>query len=152
MPNSNNVDSDVFQLIYVSRAKSYLDIADIREIERTAIEKNNGLSVTGVLIHCHGKFMQVLEGKESDVKQVYSLIEMDNRHSDLEILKNQKVPQRQFTEWEMKYIPINEVHNRQGELYEKLFDLSVSSNEAFECAMDSLGLFLEFKSSCGTVN
>ena len=65
---------------------------------------NNKLSnVTGLLVFVDGMFLQVLEGEESTVKNIFETIKNDKRHSHINIWFESNVKDRAFPNWEMAY-------------------------------------------------
>ncbi|MBT8139914.1 MAG: BLUF domain-containing protein, partial [Gammaproteobacteria bacterium] len=50
-----------------------------------------------------GRFMQVLEGKEQSVREVYDSILADSRHTDIRTLRLQEKEKRHFPDWTMAF-------------------------------------------------
>jgi transcriptional regulator with XRE-family HTH domain len=80
----------------VAALKSMLD-----EISEVAIRLNPERGVTGVLMACNGRFLQVLEGPKVAVQQVYGAVSSDPRHYGLQVLENRAVTSRQFPDWKL---------------------------------------------------
>jgi len=70
MTNSIHPNADVYRLVYVSLATFPLELSELQAIEKVAIRNNAELGVTGLLTYCESKFMQFLEGKQSDVEEI----------------------------------------------------------------------------------
>jgi hypothetical protein len=76
---------------------------------------NEGHGLTGMLLYLEGKFlskvegrfMQVLEGTERDVKEIFAKIKQDSRHHSLIILKQASTKERNFGTWSMGFKSIN---------------------------------------------
>jgi hypothetical protein len=76
---------------------------------------NEGHGLTGMLLYLEGKFlskvegrfMQVLEGTERDVKEIFAKIKQDSRHHSLIILKQASTKERNFGTWSMGFRSIN---------------------------------------------
>jgi hypothetical protein len=76
---------------------------------------NEGHGLTGMLLYLEGKFlskvegrfMQVLEGTERDVKEIFAKIKQDSRHHSLVILKQASTKERNFGTWSMGFRSIN---------------------------------------------
>jgi len=95
--------SEVFALIYVSTAitpKTQSELASLLVQFRKNNQKNN---IAGMLLFKDPFFLQVLEGKESDVRQLYKKIEADPRHHRLEILYQGGQQQQEFSDWSMAF-------------------------------------------------
>lgn len=91
----------IFQVVYESTASDSLTDADLQEILRVARSNNADLDVTGLLIHARGHFLQVLEGPDGAVRDLYATIQEDPRHSNIELLLSTSVAERTFPEWKM---------------------------------------------------
>jgi hypothetical protein len=91
----------IFQVVYESTASDSLTKTDLQEILRVARSNNAELDITGLLIHAQGHFLQVLEGPEAAVRDLYATIQEDPRHSNIEPLLSTSVAERTFPEWKM---------------------------------------------------
>jgi len=91
----------LFQLVYESQETHSMTEADLRELLQSAREKNDDLNVTGLLLYAQGRFLQVLEGPESTVRELYATIEEDPRHADAELILTTSTTERTFPDWEM---------------------------------------------------
>ena len=93
----------MFRLIYVSTARELMDKDALLGILAKAREKNARLGITGMLLYKDGNFLQLLEGEESLVRDVYATIARDTRHFDTMITMEEAVNERMFTEWSMGF-------------------------------------------------
>lgn len=81
---------------------------------------NEDHQLTGMLVYLQGRFisqtegrfMQVLEGTEHDVEEIFAKIQKDSRHHQLMVLKRDFVEQRYFQTWEMGFESVD-VENHQ---------------------------------------
>lgn len=99
-------------LIYASSAVKRMrqeELIAILEKSRVNNEKRN---ITGMLLYKDGNFMQVLEGEDAAVTELYSIIAKDPRHTPQLILKRE-VSKRTFSEWEMGFINLEDVDKKQ---------------------------------------
>lgn len=62
---------------------------------------NQLAGVTGMLLYDGSQFLQVLEGPAVAVSHIFSRIVPDCRHTDVQVLANGAVAQRQFNSWSM---------------------------------------------------
>ncbi|PSQ80123.1 MAG: hypothetical protein BRD46_04915 [Bacteroidetes bacterium QS_8_68_15] len=88
----------MFQLIYASTAARPLDEDALDVLVSRARRKNEGLGVTGVLVHRNGSFLHVLEGPEETVRALYNTICADDRHKWVTLLKASSIDARDFPE------------------------------------------------------
>ena len=91
--------------------------------------------------------MQFLEGSESEVRRIYSEIQKDPRHTNLQVLTEGFIPKRQFSDWRMRYTSLSDVQVNEGIIFKKLFDISDSAVIALKSAKESLSMLLAFKNN-----
>ncbi len=97
------MDEQLTAAIYVSSAHRPLREDEILEILRVARQRNEQLSITGLLLYREGNFLQVLEGPTSSIDVVLDRIERDPRHHGMILLSHTKIEQRQFSDWRMAF-------------------------------------------------
>ncbi|SDH86111.1 BLUF domain-containing protein [Winogradskyella thalassocola] len=93
----------MYQLNYHSIANSGLELDDLDNILETAIACNSENNISGCLIYHNGSFVQILEGLEKDVLNVFENISADKRHHSIKVLWEAPVTQRYFSEWSMAF-------------------------------------------------
>jgi len=109
----------IFYLIYISKAAELMSEQRLKEILDQSRERNKRLDITGLLLYVEGKFLnatkqqltremsgrfiQVLEGNETQVRELYQLIKHDSKHQQLIVLKEETIPARNFEEWAMGF-------------------------------------------------
>ena len=88
---------------YLSQSK--LDWTDeaIDELLERSKRNNATRKITGAMIYANGYFMQLIEGPQIAVDELYSAIEADPRHEVLSLLHNQEIKDRHFSDWAMEY-------------------------------------------------
>ncbi|WP_310397878.1 BLUF domain-containing protein [Hymenobacter sp.] len=93
----------LYHLVYQSRALVPLTAPELAQLLKQARAHNRQLLVTGVLLHApDGRFLQVLEGEEADVRQLYyEHIRSDPRHYHCQVLGEGRCAERSFTKWDM---------------------------------------------------
>lgn len=100
--------SKLVELKYQSLAAHDLGILDLTKIIDVAIATNTRLGITGVLFFDKGHFGQILEGKREDVEEVWSKIQKDPRHFNIEFLGISEIEERRFPNWAMKLFDVQE--------------------------------------------
>lgn len=104
----NRWRTKLFYLIYVSSAvRPFTDTA-LTDLLAQAREKNSKLEITGMLLYKDGNFMQVLEGEETTVRQLYATILNDPRHHKLVLLDTGNLAERRFSDWSMGFRNLND--------------------------------------------
>jgi hypothetical protein len=96
-------ETPMLQLVYASAAARGLTPSDIDNILAKARTRNAAMDLTGVLLYAGDNFLQVLEGPDAAVEQVFSAIKKDQRHTGLMTLLRRQVPARNFQNWSMGF-------------------------------------------------
>ncbi|SMF08177.1 BLUF domain-containing protein [Pseudobacteriovorax antillogorgiicola] len=94
----------IYRVAYVSTASHAFSEEEIQDLLVKARDKNKGLDITGVLIHRKGHFLQILEGPEQNVEELYEVISHDPRHEAVSMIHRQYDEDRIFKlGWYMAY-------------------------------------------------
>ena len=96
-------NKNIHQLVYVSRSSSAVSMAELVDILTRAQYKNMRLDVSGLLVFRDGRFMQLLEGAENTVKDLFATIRRDPRHTDVEVLWENDSAARCMPSWVMGF-------------------------------------------------
>jgi hypothetical protein len=89
------------RIIYRSRATAGFDLGAMLAMLVCARERNAMRRVTGLLLHEHGHFLQVLEGPQEEVDDLWNVIQRDPRHDDVALVCQVDGVQRWFGDWTM---------------------------------------------------
>ena len=91
------------QLLYVSNTQP--DLApDALDNILTASRSNNAMmGITGLLLYIDGGFLQMLEGDERALRELYGRVAADRRHSSLRLMLDREVTERAFPGWSMGF-------------------------------------------------
>jgi hypothetical protein len=91
------------QLLYVSNTAQHVGVGELDDI-LTASRRNNALlGITGLLLFIDGGFLQMLEGEERAVRELYARVAADPRHINPQLMLDREVPVRAFPEWSMGF-------------------------------------------------
>lgn len=93
----------MFQLVYVSSATAPFSREELKEILLNSRDTNNQMDVTGLLLYNDGNIIQVLEGEEAAVREIFDRIAKDPRHHDVTVLVEVPITERSFADWSMGY-------------------------------------------------
>ncbi|MEM6856785.1 MAG: BLUF domain-containing protein [Pseudomonadota bacterium] len=88
-------------LTYQSVAAKPPTDAELDDLVIKARARNHSLGVTGMLLYEDGKFLQTLEGPPAQLGKVWTSIQRDERHGDIDVLSEQTVPGRLFSGWDL---------------------------------------------------
>lgn len=89
-------------LAYRSRSVNPPSEIELANLLRRAQERNSAENITGLLIYDQGHFFQWLEGPEDALARIWNSIRRDPRHREIEILREQILPERFFASWDMR--------------------------------------------------
>jgi hypothetical protein len=101
-PSYEAFNEPVSILVYRSRSITSLSEAELEALLHKAQERNRSQGLTGLLIYDQGTFFQWLEGPAAALAQVWESIKHDPRHRDVHVLRNQTIPKRFFSGWDMR--------------------------------------------------
>lgn len=105
----------IYSLIYMSVATEGLQQEEIDAIVAQSRVNNKLDDITGCLAYIEGqsrqeqhrKFIQVLEGEEHKLADLFQRIQKDRRHSQVTLVVHGPIKARNFETWEMKFEKIN---------------------------------------------
>ncbi len=99
----------VHQILYSSAGLVGFDDDQLLELLKVARSNNSKLGVSGMLLYAEGSFIQVLEGEQKVVEELFAKIEKDPRHGEARVLLKCDVPKRTFTDWSMGFRRVNKL-------------------------------------------
>lgn len=105
----------IYCLIYISDALKAMRNTELKQLLEASQERNKNRDITGCLVYIegkistenYGKFIQVLEGPESEVIELFKNIQIDSRHKKIALIKNGLINNRNFSTWEMGFERMN---------------------------------------------
>lgn len=105
-----DLGTQVFRLVYRSHTTMSSDNrpAEIEEIFEVSQSRNHDLGLSGALLVWQDTFVQVLEGDEKKVRDLYATIASDPRHERVETLDEGVVSARVFGRWAMAHVSDDE--------------------------------------------
>ena len=102
-------DKNLIQLVYASSANEAFKEDELLTLLEQARQKNLRLGITGMLLYKGGNFLQVLEGEESVVMNLYATIQSDQRHHQIMTVSKRTIAERTFGEWQMAFVNLHTV-------------------------------------------
>ncbi|KZC94538.1 MULTISPECIES: BLUF domain-containing protein [Clavibacter] len=108
--------------VYTSTATRDLTDDDLAELLRQCVRNNERSGLTGMLLHRDGRFMQVLEGPDDAVRDVFSVIAADTRHSEVRLLLDEPIAERAFPAWKMAFRTVDDAMVARLEGYDDFLD------------------------------
>lgn len=98
----------MYHLVYVSHAAQAFHEADLLAILNESRVNNKQKEITGMLLYLQERFIQVLEGDEKVVNELYEEIRKDPRHKKVTLILEGNSPHRLFKDWSMGFKKISE--------------------------------------------
>ena len=92
------------RLIYTSKVSGEPQWTEMRDIIKESVGNNSELDITGLLMICNDTYLQVLEGPERAVNELYARILRDKRHHDCILISYEQVQTKKFAGWAMNCI------------------------------------------------
>lgn len=93
----------MIHLIYISSATKWPTEDDLKALLEQARTRNLRQSITGLLLYGNATYMQVLEGEEKDVHEIFESIKIDPRNTGVVKLVEEKISQRAYRDWSMGF-------------------------------------------------
>jgi hypothetical protein len=94
----------LYRLLYYSEAADNLTLQDVKSIAEKASIKNASLLISGGLLYCESKFLQILEGGIRPVNKLFETILQDRRHKNVNLIHFSRVSKREFEGWDMSLV------------------------------------------------
>lgn len=103
-------------LIYTSVASQRLTDDALKALLQQARAANASRDVTGMLLYLDPYFIQVLEGEEPIVADLYERIRLDSRHQKVSLIYRKPIKQRLFGDWTMGFNKVSHqaLHSLEG--------------------------------------
>jgi hypothetical protein len=98
------LDQRVHHLLYRSRAIQSFSATDLTALQEQSQAWNKMHGITGLLCYSNGHFVQVLEGSAEEVHGLFSKIQRDKRHFQVQALSDRATNQRWFADWRMALV------------------------------------------------
>ena len=104
---SEQLTDQLIHLAYVSTQTRDMCAADLLDLLQEARQLNESRGITGLLLHKNESFFQVLEGRRADVLATFESISRDARHEGVEVLFDESLEEREFTDWRMGFLDLD---------------------------------------------
>lgn len=137
----------LFHLIYVSTAVVPMTEDDLVRLLEQSRSSNAQNRLTGMLLYKNGHFMQVLEGEESSVKEIFHDIEKDLRHKSVDVLRAEYIQHRDFPDWTMGFANIDKLDPSSLPGFTRFLELDFRSDYFSQHSVEAHAMLLAFKKS-----
>ncbi|MAH84925.1 MAG: hypothetical protein CBB68_11600 [Rhodospirillaceae bacterium TMED8] len=120
-------------ILYTSKVARECGDREIKDILRVSRANNARNSVTGMLIYKDDDFLQYLEGPSEHVTELYEVIEKDQRHQDVNVVKDGMIEERVFYDWDMGFADQKSMRPLQWKWQIDKLSLLALAEDASEC-------------------
>lgn len=97
-------ETGLYQLLYESQTTPPLPkLAQLRDILHHSRCYNAKHRITGLLLCSEGHYVQLLEGAETDVRELFAAIKQDRRHKQVQLILQGVAQKRSFPQWSMGF-------------------------------------------------
>jgi len=127
-PSASNSDDfnapqdELVHLAYVSTQTRHMTAADLIGLLQEARQRNEERNITGILLHKNQSFFQVIEGNRAGVSETFAHIIRDARHEGVEVLFDEPLQDREFSDWRMGFIDLDGIDVSMLRGYSNFFD------------------------------
>lgn len=111
----------MLSIVYVSAATTPMTDDDVAAILVQARANNQRADMTGALLYNSGRFIQIIEGPDEQLRAQYAKIVADPRHNNVQMISEKRIARRQFPEWTMGFSPLSNDSVKQLEGFDNFF-------------------------------
>ena len=97
-----------YYLIYVSAALADFSDQELKALLESSRIRNSSKGITGMLLYYDGNFIQVLEGEQTSVLELFDAIKEDPRHHHVMKILDGFRDEKKFPDWSMGFYTMNE--------------------------------------------
>lgn len=112
----------MLSFIYISASVGLLSEEELLKILKVSRGNNASKQITGMLLYKGGNFMQVLEGPDDAVNELYEKIKKDSRHHGVSVISKEQIQTRQFPNWEMAFVNLDNPDIKNEPNYSQFLD------------------------------
>ena len=134
----------MIHIIYISSATKDMNEKDLLELLEESRRNNKKYNVTGMLLYKNGAFLQVLEGDEKYLDEIYKTILQDERNTGHYLIERKEITQRQFPDWSMGFEDLTHHGIDELEGYSDIFKKKKSPHEIAKFRDMVVDLLLRF--------
>lgn len=128
------------RLVYTSiSGDKLLDRGALAAMVEKAQAKNESRGISGMLLLSGDRFVQVLEGKPSEVNALYRRIVTDPRHGEVDLIGFEQIGVRLFSNWGMIVVDLSDLPMEERKPLEDKYD----SGDGFFLIPDDIDSALE---------
>jgi hypothetical protein len=123
-----NKNTQLVSLSYISNTAVEISLLGNLRLLAHSFLNNQKYNITGLLIYKNKQFAQVIEGDEDAIERIWSKIQRDTRHTDIQLLSKEPIIHRSFTKWSMLFPESEKAVEYFPEMVEAVRDLEIPAN------------------------
>jgi Sensors of blue-light using FAD len=123
-----NKNTQLVSLSYISNTVEEISFLGNLRLLAHSFLNNQKYNITGLLIYKNKQFSQVIEGEEAAIERIWSKIQRDTRHKDIQLLSKEPIVNRSFTKWSMLFPESEKVVKYFPDMVEAVNDLEMPVN------------------------
>lgn len=131
-------DYPIFRLTYLSTPADLFTGDDLDDIEAKSLVANDARDVTGLLIVNGKRVLQILEGRESAVRELYGKISKDPRHTITKLVSTREDEERMLLTWNMVVRDVDSVPADVLRQYHELYGEFLNATEPRDITIDDV--------------
>ncbi|MEM6278949.1 MAG: BLUF domain-containing protein [Verrucomicrobiota bacterium] len=137
------------RLVYKSTTSwDLLNNQVLAKLAETSARNNAAEKITGLLILSDETFLQVLEGPDEAVNALYGKIVKNPLHHDVRLLSFQQIASRNFHDWSMRFVDLNDVPKSPRELFRKKYEDTEGYIHVPDDALCAIALLFDAQALC----
>lgn len=134
----------MIHLIYISSATKEFSERDLITLLEQSRTRNKRQNVTGMLLYRNGTFLQVLEGEEKDVNEIYQSICFDERNAGNYLTETKAIKERNFPNWNMGFENLTNLRPDELDGYLDIFTKGIKPEDIAKRKDMAVKLLLKF--------
>ena len=136
--------SKLVQLVYVSLSSKDLSEQSLTDLLVEIREKNKRQDVTGMLLYHNSSFIQVIEGEQDTIDQLFDKLKKDQRHKNILVLLEHKIDQRSFPNWSMGFQEVDDEDAKGLEGFTKFMEAVDKEKYLANCTKEVMHMLNNF--------
>ena len=135
----------MIRLVYASSAAREMSEDDLLFLLEKSRSRNKRQNVTGMLLYIGESFIQVLEGEEKDVSEIYEDIRKDDRNIGIIVMVKEPISERAFPDWSMGFEQLSEKDIDDLDGYTNFLDSEMTPEQIASQSDKAISLLYYFK-------
>lgn len=101
-------------IIYISNAVKLFEDSHLNRLFYQSFQNNTNNNITGILLYNEGTFIQILEGKEETLDDLFKIIHRDRRHNNITKILDRRIGERLFKKYRTEFSTLNNYGQMEG--------------------------------------